>query len=153
KIPVFYEDEEGNRIDPKKAARPTPKQVLDTVLLRGSSPTPVRSPESLAGALDLDAEPETGNSVPIKPVPGGLGSDRIIRASQLDRKTVASIRASRARKSEKDEFASNSLIESEKDEFASNSLIESERFGPPILSKIPYVSRIFERGGRFQPEA
>src|SRR5262249_9989363 len=34
KVPVFYEDEDGNRIDPKKAARPTPRQVIETVLTR-----------------------------------------------------------------------------------------------------------------------
>src|SRR5262249_24318038 len=34
KIPVFYEDEDGNRIDPKKAARPTPKQILETIVVR-----------------------------------------------------------------------------------------------------------------------
>src|SRR5262245_21899442 len=34
KVPVFYEDEDGNRIDPKKAARPIPTQVIETVLTR-----------------------------------------------------------------------------------------------------------------------
>src|SRR5262249_46145400 len=36
KIPVFHEDEDGNRIDPKKAARPTPKQVRDSIVVRPS---------------------------------------------------------------------------------------------------------------------
>src|SRR5262249_60066062 len=42
KVPVFSEDEDGNRIDPRKLARPTPVQVLETL--------PQREPASV---LDL----------------------------------------------------------------------------------------------------
>jgi predicted Zn-dependent protease len=36
KIDVVAEDEDGNRIDPKKLARPTPKQVLETIVIRSA---------------------------------------------------------------------------------------------------------------------
>ena len=42
KIPVFSEDEDGNRIDPRKDAKPTPRQVLETVLRREVASTPAR---------------------------------------------------------------------------------------------------------------
>ena len=42
KIPVFSEAEDGNRIDPRKDAKPTPRQVLETVLRREETSRPAR---------------------------------------------------------------------------------------------------------------
>src|SRR5262249_32363085 len=42
KIDVVAEDEDGNRIDPKKLARPTPKQVMGTIGIRNLSSSEIR---------------------------------------------------------------------------------------------------------------
>src|SRR5262249_14692751 len=34
KVPVFYEDEDGHLIDPRKGARPSPRQVAATISVR-----------------------------------------------------------------------------------------------------------------------
>jgi len=50
-------------------------------------------------------------------------------------------------------------LQSEKDKFAWKTLLDAEKFGPDSASAsslfakpVPYVSRIFERGGRFRTE-
>src|SRR5262249_10285907 len=77
KVPVFYEDEDGNRIDPKKAARPTPKQVLETILGRTSpNPNQPSRPMQDSNIATNSSSPTLSNTFLFSPAFTGLDRGR-----------------------------------------------------------------------------